>query len=73
MKKAFLATYTITTRVVVDIDDKANPNPNENDGLFEDIDYLASEKIRKDFLGYVGVDNLEVVEDTECPYGTLEN
>ena len=52
MKKAFLATYTITTRVVVDIDDKANPNPNENDGLFEDIDYLASEKIRKDFLGY---------------------
>jgi hypothetical protein len=59
-----LVTLSITTRVVVEDDKMAEDNAVG----------MAIDKIRNDCANYVIQDNVsEIIEDTECPYGTFEN
>ena len=66
MKKAYLVTFTMTTRIVVDSD----KNPEEDDDLRE----KCAEKARENIIGngveyYLCDENLDgIKEDTEMPY-----
>ena len=73
MKKAFLVDFSIRTRVIVDIDDNLeDKNPQTNDGLWGDIVDKAEDKVGNNSWDYICYDNVtEVIEDTECPYGTF--
>lgn len=66
MKKAVLVTLSVTTRVIVDVDDKNKLSENEEQYAIEQaIDNVAS-----DPYGYLTGDNLEKIEeDTEVPFG----
>ena len=67
MKKAYLVTFEITTRVVVDVE--ADPNINDdawNEVVSEACDNLYNQSSR------FGENVLEIREDEECPYGTFE-
>lgn len=56
-KKAYLVTFSITTRVVAEEDDDYA------------IDQAAVERILEEPSGYICRDNItEVDEDIECPY-----
>ena len=69
-KKAYLVTFTATTRIVVEGDG----NPSEDDSLRRKI--VEEAYIRMGDLGfenYLNDENSEVTEDTECPYGTFDN
>ena len=70
MKKAVLVTFSVKTRVVIDVTTKDNED-------FADEEYLnaalvAREKILQDPSGYLCMENVEeIIEDTECPYGSI--
>lgn len=66
MKKAFLVTFSICTRVVVDCDNDNTPINNE-DKRNEAI-ALACRNINGDAMAYLDESNAEVDEDTEMPY-----
>lgn len=56
-KKAYLVTFSITTRIVA-----------EEDNDYE-IDQAAIQRVLENPSGYICRDNItEVDEDTECPY-----
>ena len=67
-KKAFLVTFEVTTRVVVDIaDDCDDQNPETNDRLWQDIVDKACDYAYMD--APVWDDNVSnIEEDTCCPY-----
>lgn len=69
-KIAYLVTFEVKTRVVVDVDKNlTDKDPNSNDGLFADIVDTATEQIERNGVwDYLTYDNVtEIVEDTECP------
>lgn len=69
-KKAYLVTFTATTRIVVDSDE----NPSESDGLYDEIVEKAYIQMGDfGFENYLNAENSEIVEDTECPAGTFSN
>ena len=66
--KAYLVTFTATTRIVVE----DNQNPNLDDELFTRISDAAYEKMKKLGLdNYLNVENCDINLDTECPAGTF--
>ena len=72
-KKAYLVTFTTTTRVVVDIPEDFNPNDcnliiKEHEEAYDSIIEKARENILEDPGNYIYGDNAEIEEDTECPY-----
>jgi hypothetical protein len=76
-KKAYLITYSITTRVVVD--DEGIPSGKTEKGKLSEDDIMwqahteALAKIEQDPDGYIVLDNVtEFEEDTEMPYGQDE-
>ena len=76
-KKAYLATFTTTTRVVVDIPEDFNPNNcnlviKEHEEAYDSIIREARENILENPENYIYGDNAEIDEDIECPYGTFE-
>ena len=66
MKKAVLVTLSVTTRVIVDVDDENKLSESEKEYAIEQaIDNVASNP-----HGYLTGDNLEKIEDdTEVPFG----
>ena len=74
MKKAYLVTFEITTRVVADVNDGFDPNNcnliNENDEKdWNSVLDGAVKNISYDPEGYLCDENvLSVISDTECPY-----
>ena len=74
MKKAYLVTFEITTRVVADVNDGFDPNNcnliNENDDKdWNSVLNGAMKNISSDPEGYLCNENvLSVMDDTECPY-----
>ena len=66
MKKAVLVTLSVTTRVIVDVDEENKLSENEEQYAIEQaIDDVAS-----DPYGYLTGENLEKIEeDTEVPFG----
>ena len=64
VKKAYLVTAEFTTRIVIDEEDL------NNDDLIADMTgFNIVERIRNQEV----LENItEIVEDEECPYGTLE-
>lgn len=76
MKKAYLVTYTVMTRVVADVSEDFDPNDinlmlDSHNRDYNNIVSEAFNHIDSDTKGYL-VDP-EIEEDTECPYGTLED
>lgn len=68
--KAYLVTFTATTRVVVE--DDANPNEEGNGELFNAITDAAFDNIKKNgFDVYLSAENAEIAPDEECPAGTF--
>lgn len=72
MKKAYLVTFEITTRVVTE--EEGDPNGNliiEADRkAFDDVVSKAYSSLDR---ANDCVENItEIVEDTECPYGTFD-
>lgn len=67
-KKAYIVTYTIRTRVVVEVDEDGETDPYYNDKLYKEIEGIANERISEDYTRYVDIENSDIEEDTECPY-----
>ena len=66
--KAYLVTFTATTRVVVDSDE----NPNDNEELYNKI--VDEAFVRMGDFGlenYLNAENADIAEDDECPAGTF--
>ena len=75
MKKAYLVTFTTTTRVVVDVPEEFNPNDcnlilEEDDKAYDSIIREARENILENPENYIYGDNAEIEEDVECPCET---
>lgn len=67
-KTAYLFTFHPTTRVVADPDDFRC-----EEDFYDYITAKAREQMEKDLANYLLGDNGEYEEDTECPFGTLNN
>lgn len=72
-KKAFLVTFEVTTRVIVDVPEEFNPIDynliREKDAqAFNAIIKQARDNILKVPEYYIYRDNAEITEDIECPY-----
>lgn len=68
--KAYLVTFTVTTRVVVN--DDANPNSDGKGELFNQVADAAYEQIKHNgFDVYLCPENCEINPDTECPAGSF--
>ena len=66
-KVAKLVTFEIATRVV--IDSNQTPEDEENDAIIK-----AIEKVKSNIDNDLCFDHCtEVVDDTECPYGTFDD
>ena len=73
MKKAYLVTFEITTRVITE--EEGNPNGN----LMLDVDNVAYNDVVSKACSNLyeqnpdfGENVIEIIEDTECPYGTFK-
>lgn len=73
MKKAFLVSFDVMTRVVIDVPEGASVEDIENDDkLFDQLVSQARDHVLEDPFNYLCGDNLsETQEDEECPYGTF--
>ena len=77
-KKAFLATFVTTTRVVVDVPENFDVHNcnfiiKEHEDAWDSIVKEARENILENPEGYICGDNVdEIEEDKECPYGTFK-
>lgn len=66
--KAYLVTFTVTTRIVVESD----KNPVKDDNTYLNAVDVAYEKILNNGVGnYLNAENADITEDTECPAGTF--
>lgn len=66
MKKAVLVTLSVTTRVIVDVDDESKLSESEEQYAIEQ----AINNVAADPHGYLTGENLEKIEeDTEVPFG----
>ena len=78
MKKAYLVTFEVTTRVVADVPEDFDPNNcnfcNTPHALaFDGVVAEARKHIVEDAENYLYGDNIsEFNPDDECPYGTFE-
>lgn len=74
MKKAYLVTFSITTRVIADVSKEFDPNNSnliipENHEYYSGIISEAAKHVIDCPEGYLSWDNIDdVSEDTECPY-----
>lgn len=82
MKKAFLVTFDIRTRVTVDVPEGFNPDEvdfsdKSQSDAFDALVAQAREHILDNPYGYLCPDNIEVgdgiIEDEEMPYGSFED
>ena len=73
MKKAYLVTFEITTRVITE--EEGDPNGNlmtdADNKAFNDVVSKACDNIYN-LASDFGENVAEIVEDTECPYGTFK-
>lgn len=67
MKKAFLVNFSITTRVEVDVPEDFNEYDSDSNG-FEEVVAEARDNILEKPMNYLYEENVEIREDTECPY-----
>lgn len=66
MKKAFLITFEITERVIMDVDNSNNLTETEENNIC----WIGREKVREEFEDKFILDNVsEITEDIEVPYG----
>ena len=66
--KAYLVTFTSTTRVVVEDD----TNPLDDALLFERVSNAACDQILDNGVhDYLSPDNATITEDIDCPAGTF--
>lgn len=78
IKKAYLVTFEITTRVIADVHDGFDPNNCNllNKDYYDDycrIEQTAIDNIVHDPRKFPNDLDLESIEeDTECPYGTFK-
>ena len=73
VKKAYLVTFTTTTRVVVDVPEGFDVNncnlvKDKDANAFDSIIKSARSNILEEPQNYMFGDNAEVNEDTEIPY-----
>lgn len=82
MKKAFLVTFSVRTRVVADVPEGFNPDDidfsNKPQAVaFDAMVAEARQHILSNPESYLCADNIEVgdgiVDDDECPYGTFDD
>ena len=82
MKKAFLVTFSVRTRVVAVVPEGFNPDDIDFSDkpqavAFDAIVEKARQNILSDPESYLCADNIEVgdgiVDDNECPYGTFDD
>ena len=77
MKKAYLMTFEVTTRVVTDVPEDFDPKhikDDVDDKVFDEIAEKGSLQIIDESVDYLLLENVSnLVEDTECPYGTYEH
>lgn len=73
MKKAYLVTFEITTRVITE--EEGNPNGNlmldVDNAAYNDVVSKACSNLYEQAPDF-GENIIEIMEDTECPYGTFE-
>lgn len=75
MKRAYLVIFTTVTRVVVDVPEDFDPYncvTEEQECAYDTIIDEARENIMENPANYLYEENAEIMEDTECPYGTFE-
>lgn len=77
MNRAYLVIFTTVTRVVVDVPEDFDPNNcnlaiKEQECAYNTIIDNARENIMEEPTNYLYGENAEIMEDTECPYGTFE-
>lgn len=72
MKKAYLVTLEITTRIITE--EEGNPNGNlmtdTDNRAYNDVVSKACDNIYNQAPDF-GENVVEIIEDTECPYGTF--
>lgn len=82
MKKAFLVTFSVRTRVVADVPEGFNPDVIDFSDkpqavAFDAIVAEARDHVLENPYDYLCPDNIEVgdgiVDDDECPYGTFDD
>jgi hypothetical protein len=76
-KKAYLVTFTTTTRVIVNVPEDFDVHDcnliiKEHEEAYDSIIKEARENILENPENYIYGDNAEIEDDTECPYGTFE-
>lgn len=76
-KKAYLVTFTTTTRVVVDVPENFDVHNCNllvvgHEKAWDSIVKEARDNILENPECYLYDDNVEVNEDEECPYGEYE-
>ena len=69
MKKAYLVTYYVQSRIIIDDEGK------DDQDISEELHELANEKItdREVIDDYICEDNMDFEEDKEVPYGKGHN
>ena len=71
-KIAILATFSVRTRVIVDIPDDVEIEDFLNSQHCADaVAYKGRENILSEPENYLMSENLELEEDIECPFGTF--
>ena len=73
VKKAYIVTFTTSTRVVVDVSEDFDPHNcnlviSEHEKAWESIVEEAIENILENPCNYLYEGDAEINEDTECPY-----
>ena len=68
MKKAYLVTFSITTRVITE----KEGDPYKDDDVWNDIASSACSNLYEGSPDF-GENIIEIEEDVECPYGTYED
>lgn len=73
-KKALLVTYQPTTRIVVNIPEGMTIDEyTETINGLDTVHSFASEKMKSNIDDYLSIENMDIMEDTECPYGTFDD
>lgn len=73
VKKAFLVTFEVTTRVVADVPEEFNPIDynlitKKDAQAFDAIIKQARDNILEVPENYIYADNAEIAEDIDCPH-----
>lgn len=73
-KTALLVSYQPTTRIVVNVPEGMTVKEYVDTikGL-DTVHSLASEKMKANIGDYLSIENMDIEEDKECPYGSFND